>query len=109
MTWRRRARWDGVSAFQGLRVSITPEERGTLMCCTSFIKSCAIFLLALCAGSAAPARNITVARFDDPSPGGDPSLFTLHGDTFSGGWTGDGLLLETPDLAAPDFPNAHFT
>jgi len=68
-------------------------------------------LLAL-AGSAV-ANADTIATFSDPSPNGTQPLFAFtsagSAGTLSGSWTGTGLLLETPGVPAPDFPDARFT
>lgn len=54
----------------------------------------------------------TIATFADPSPDGSQPLFAFSSSgaagTLSGSWTSTGMLLQTPGLAAPDFPNARF-
>src|SRR4051812_26214530 len=72
-------------------------------------KSILSSLLLLAGVSLANAQSFTVATFADPSTGPTPPMFTLAGNVFSGSWSGNNLNLLTPGLAAPDFPNAHFT
>jgi hypothetical protein len=64
-------------------------------------------------GTATLASADTIATFSDPSPDGSQPLFTFSSaggtGTLSGGWSTNGLLLETPGLGAPDFNNAHFS
>src|SRR5262245_10774695 len=55
----------------------------------------------------------TIATFADPAPNGSTPLFHFvsgipGNGALSGSWNGNGLLLQTPGLAAPDFTNAHF-
>ncbi|MBI5864062.1 MAG: PEP-CTERM sorting domain-containing protein [Planctomycetes bacterium] len=65
--------------------------------------------IATCGAAAAS----TIATFSDPSPDGTQPLFTFASaggaGSLTGGWSGTGLLLETPGLAAPDFADARFT
>ncbi|MFN7019912.1 MAG: hypothetical protein ACK4WH_01120 [Phycisphaerales bacterium] len=65
---------------------------------------------AVAALAASPAAIAdTVATFADPSPGGFAPLFSLTGNTLSGGWSGTGLTLETPGLpSVGDFADATF-
>lgn len=60
---------------------------------------------------AATARADTIATFADPAIDGSTPLFTFDGASLvlTGGWSGNGLLLQTPGLPAPDFPDATFT
>lgn len=56
------------------------------------------------------AHADTVATFADPSPTGATPLFSLTANTFSGGWSGTGLTLETPGiLAVGDYADATFS
>lgn len=58
------------------------------------------------------AQADTIATFADPSPSGDLPVFTFTSEgttgSLSGGWSTNGLTLETPGLAIADVPNAHF-
>lgn len=54
------------------------------------------------------ANADTLATFADPSPGGAMPLFSYQAGILSGSWLLPGLTLQTPGLAAPDFPNATF-
>ncbi len=67
-----------------------------------------VFTIALLAGS---AQGVTIATFADPSPGPTPSLFEWNGttNTLTGGWSGNGLTLQTPGTSAPDYANANFS
>lgn len=65
--------------------------------------------LAVAGALASPAVAFTVATFADPALSGATPLFAFNGATLTGGWSGTGLLLRTPGLAAPDFPDAKFT
>ncbi len=64
------------------------------------------------AALSALAHADTIATFADPSPGGDQPVFAFSSEgangQLSGGWSTNGLLLETPGLAIADVPNAHF-
>lgn len=62
---------------------------------------------ALALGAAAHAD--TVATFADPASGPSTPLFTLTGNTLTGGWSGLGLTLQTPGTPAPDYTNVTFT
>lgn len=53
------------------------------------------------------AETVTVATFADPAADSSTPLFTLSGDTLSGGWTGSGLELITP-FDGGAFPDATF-
>lgn len=66
--------------------------------------------LALCLAltGSAFAQTFTVATFSDPATDGSTPLFELNGLIFDGGWSGTGLDLLTPGLAAPDFIDATF-
>lgn len=70
-------------------------------------------LMSLAAGvllTSAAAQADTVATFADPSPNGATPLFTLSGNTFSGGWSGLGLNLQTPGLPlVSDYADATFS
>lgn len=72
-------------------------------------------LSALAAAAAVAAAHAeTIATFADPSPDGSAPLFHFvsaapGSGVLSGGWSGTGLLLQTPGLAAPDFGDARFT
>jgi hypothetical protein len=58
------------------------------------------------------ARADTIATFADPATDGSTPLFAFDASqllVLTGGWSGTGLLLETPGLPAPDFPDATFT
>lgn len=56
------------------------------------------------------AQADTVATFADPSPTGTMPLFTLTSNTFTGGWSGLGLNLQTPGLPlVSDFADATFS
>lgn len=68
---------------------------------------CAGALVAL--GAAGVSHAATIATFADPSPSGAQPLFTLTGNTLTGGWGALGLTLETPGLPAPNYSNATFT
>ena len=61
------------------------------------------------AASAAHAQSQTIATFADPTTGGVPAMFVFNGTSLSGSWTGIGLTLLTPGLAAPDFSDARFS
>jgi len=52
----------------------------------------------------------TILTFADPASGPSTPLFQLSGGQLTGGWASGslGLTLETPGLAAPDYPNAWF-
>jgi len=68
-------------------------------------------LVAFAASLAASAANAdTVATFADPASTPATPLFSFNSVTgvLTGGWTGTGLLLQTPGLPAPDFANARF-
>lgn len=59
------------------------------------------------------AAGDTIATFADPAANGSTPLFAFvsgppGSGSLSGGWTGVGLNLLTPGLAAPDFANARF-
>ena len=60
---------------------------------------------------AGAAQGATIVTFADPSMGPSTPLFDVNTTTnqLTGGWSGSGMLLETPGLAAPDVPNATFT
>lgn len=74
--------------------------------------SCRI-VAAFAFGTAALASADTIATFSDPSPDGSQPLFTFASNdvtgSLSGSWSGLGLLLQTPGLAAPDFNDARFS
>ena len=60
--------------------------------------------------STAAVRASTIAAFADPSPDGSLPMFNidLTGNLITGGWSGGGLLLTTPGIPAPDYPDATF-
>lgn len=62
---------------------------------------------ALVAG-AGVANADTVATFADPSSGPSTPVFSLTGNTLTGGWAGAGLNLLTPGTPAPDYTNITF-
>lgn len=69
---------------------------------------CTLGIMA-CLVAVVPAANaFTVATFADPAVDGTTPLFSLNGNVLSGAWNGTGLLLQTPVLPAPDFPDATF-
>jgi len=70
--------------------------------------SAALAVVLACAGS---AQAFTVATFADPTTGPVPSLFQWNAttNTLTGGYFGSNLTLETPGIAAPDFPGATFS
>lgn len=72
------------------------------------IATSALLAIALLAFPVA-AQADTIATFADPALDGSTPLFELSDVTFSGGWSGQELTLETPGLAAPDYANASFT
>ena len=78
-----------------------------------FSRSTRCITVALALSGAAIASADTIATFADPSPDGSQPLFSFSSagvaGTLAGSWTGTGLLLETPGVAAPDFPNARFS
>lgn len=57
-------------------------------------------------GSAVQAD--TVATFADPATNAATPLFSLSGNTLTGGWSGGGLTLLTPGTPAPDFADVTF-
>jgi len=60
--------------------------------------------------SAVAVQASTIAAFADPSPDGSLPMFNidLSGNLITGGWSGGGLLLTTPGIPAPDYPDATF-
>lgn len=68
---------------------------------------CALGGLALSTAASAA----TICTFADPSLNAANPLFNIDytAATINGGWSDTGLLLETPGLAAPDFPDATFS
>jgi hypothetical protein len=75
----------------------------------NFRNTLALTLVMLAGVTLAKAQSFTVATFSDPANNASTPLFTLAGNVFSGSWNSTGLLLETPGVPAPDFPDAHFT
>lgn len=68
---------------------------------------CALVVAGL--GLSASANAATILTFADPATGPSTPLFTLtNGTTLTGGWSSTGLLLETPGLSAPNYPDARF-
>lgn len=67
---------------------------------------CALAIVGL--GLSASAHAATILTFADPATGPSTPLFTFNGSTLSGGWSASGLLLETPGLSAPNYPDARF-
>lgn len=66
--------------------------------------------LALGLGAAvASSQAFTMATFADPALDGSTPLFTITNTDISGGWSGTGLLLQTPGWAAPDYADAKFS
>lgn len=66
--------------------------------------------LALALGAAvAGSQAFTMATFADPALDETTPLFTITATDISGGWSGTGLLLQTPGWAAPDYADAKFT
>jgi hypothetical protein len=66
-----------------------------------------LIIVSVLFAASASAATVTVATFADPAADGSTPLFTLSGDTLSGGWAGSGLELLTPfDSGA--FPDATF-
>ncbi|MBX7135264.1 MAG: PEP-CTERM sorting domain-containing protein [Fimbriimonadaceae bacterium] len=60
-------------------------------------------------GAAVASQAFTMATFADPAIDGSTPLFSLTGSSITGGWSGTGLLLQTPGWAAPDYADAKFT
>lgn len=56
----------------------------------------------------AAAQADTVATFADPAMNATTPLFSLSGNTLTGGWAGTGLTLLTPGTPAPDFSDVTF-
>jgi len=73
--------------------------------------SLGIFAAIATAGAAGSAHAATIVTFADPASGPATPLFEVNSSTaqLTGGWNAPGLLLETPGLAAPNFPDARFT
>ena len=69
---------------------------------------CALAVAAV-ATTVGSAHAATIITFADPALGPDTPLFELSGNQLTGGWTGLGLTLETPGLAAPNYSNVQFT
>lgn len=63
------------------------------------------------AGTAGSAHAATIVTFADPAMGPSTPLFEVNSNTsqLTGGWAAPGLTLETPGLAAPNYPDARFT
>ncbi len=72
---------------------------------TPFRLTLAIALGAAVTGSQA----FTMATFADPALDETTPLFTIAGNSISGGWASTGLLLQTPGWGAPDYADAKFT
>jgi len=54
------------------------------------------------------AHADTIVTFADPATTGATPVFALTGNQLTGGWSGTGLTLLTPGLAAPNYLNATF-
>jgi hypothetical protein len=66
-------------------------------------------LVALTGVAVASVNAATIATFADPAADGSTPLFQSDGATFSGGWSGTGLTLQTPGLPIGDVADATFT
>lgn len=72
-------------------------------------KSIRIALAGMLLGAAVASNALTMATFADPATDASTPLFTFNATSISGGWSGTGLLLQTPGWAAPDYADAKFS